>query len=176
MKHADCTGCGLPVLELEGQFRLSERWSLRSVFTKQWSTNTVWKIFVAGANGSQVRITAIDDTMVAADRHVHQLRPTDFVAAAGHFAGHARVELLLADCYVRRDRVALLAGHSFAEWDVARADQVVTLPAGLDVFPTEPLPKDHALLSAPNVLMSPHSAFASTEAVARCNKLSPNSM
>jgi outer membrane receptor protein involved in Fe transport len=40
-------------LELEGQFRLTERWSLRSVFTKQWSTNTVWKIFVAGANGSQ---------------------------------------------------------------------------------------------------------------------------
>ncbi|MBI5766485.1 MAG: TonB-dependent receptor [Verrucomicrobia bacterium] len=40
-------------LELEGQFRISDRWSLRSVFTKQWSTNTVWKIFVAGANGSQ---------------------------------------------------------------------------------------------------------------------------
>jgi threonine dehydrogenase-like Zn-dependent dehydrogenase len=37
------------------------------------------------------------------------------------------------------DRVALLAGHSFAEWDVARADQVVPLPAGLDVFPGEPL-------------------------------------
>jgi threonine dehydrogenase-like Zn-dependent dehydrogenase len=37
------------------------------------------------------------------------------------------------------DRVALLAGHSFAEWDVARADQVVTLPEGLDVFPGEPL-------------------------------------
>ncbi len=40
-------------LELEGTFRLSERFSLRSVFTKQWSTNTVWKIFVAGANGQQ---------------------------------------------------------------------------------------------------------------------------
>ena len=37
------------------------------------------------------------------------------------------------------DRVALLAGHSFAEWDVARADQVVKLPEGLDVFPGEPL-------------------------------------
>ncbi len=37
------------------------------------------------------------------------------------------------------DRVALLAGHSFAERDVARADQVVRLPAGLDVFPGEPL-------------------------------------
>ena len=37
------------------------------------------------------------------------------------------------------DRVALLAGHSFAEWDVARADQVVRLPAGLDLFPGEPL-------------------------------------
>jgi outer membrane receptor protein involved in Fe transport len=38
-------------LELEGQFKLAERWSLRSVFTKQYSVNTVWRIFVAGSNG-----------------------------------------------------------------------------------------------------------------------------
>jgi outer membrane receptor protein involved in Fe transport len=38
-------------LELEAQLKISDRWSLRSVFTKQYSTNTVWKIFVAGVNG-----------------------------------------------------------------------------------------------------------------------------
>lgn len=38
-------------LELEAQLRITDRWSLRSVFTKQFSTNTVWKIFVAGVNG-----------------------------------------------------------------------------------------------------------------------------
>jgi threonine dehydrogenase-like Zn-dependent dehydrogenase len=39
------------------------------------------------------------------------------------------------------DRVALLAGHSFAQWDVARADALVRLPAALDgqPFPGEPL-------------------------------------
>jgi phosphoglycerate dehydrogenase-like enzyme len=39
--------------------------------------------------------------------------------------------------------------------------------AGLDVFPVEPLPADHPLLSTPNVLVSPHMAFASTETVAQ---------
>jgi iron complex outermembrane receptor protein len=38
-------------LELEGEVRLSERWRVRSVFTAQKSTNTLWKVFVAGANG-----------------------------------------------------------------------------------------------------------------------------
>jgi threonine dehydrogenase-like Zn-dependent dehydrogenase len=39
------------------------------------------------------------------------------------------------------DRVAALAGHSFAAYDVARADQVVKLPASLagQPFPGEPL-------------------------------------
>lgn len=38
-------------LELEGEFRLTERLRVRSVFTAQESENTVWKVFVAGANG-----------------------------------------------------------------------------------------------------------------------------
>ncbi|MBV2083688.1 alcohol dehydrogenase catalytic domain-containing protein, partial [Pseudomonas carnis] len=39
------------------------------------------------------------------------------------------------------DRVALLSGRSFAEYDVARADAVVTLPPSLagKPFPGEPL-------------------------------------
>jgi D-3-phosphoglycerate dehydrogenase len=49
-----------------------------------------------------------------------------------------------------------------------RSEQVAA--AGLDVFPVEPLPIDHPLLSAPNVLLSPHTAFASTEAVARLKR------
>jgi iron complex outermembrane recepter protein len=38
-------------LELEGRVTLTERFSLRTVFTWQDSTGTVWKIFQAGANG-----------------------------------------------------------------------------------------------------------------------------
>lgn len=38
-------------LELEGNIRLSERFSLRTVFTAQKSVGTVWKIFQANANG-----------------------------------------------------------------------------------------------------------------------------
>ena len=38
-------------LELEAELKITDRWRLRSVFTKQYSTNTVWKIFVAGVNG-----------------------------------------------------------------------------------------------------------------------------
>ena len=36
--------------------------------------------------------------------------------------------------------------------------------AGLDVFNTEPLPKDHALTKLPNVTLSAHSAFRTPEA------------
>ncbi len=38
-------------LELEGTLRLSERWSVRSVFTAQKAKNDVWKVFLAGVNG-----------------------------------------------------------------------------------------------------------------------------
>jgi D-3-phosphoglycerate dehydrogenase len=36
--------------------------------------------------------------------------------------------------------------------------------AGLDVFNTEPLPKDHPLTKIPNVTLSAHSAFRTPEA------------
>jgi D-3-phosphoglycerate dehydrogenase / 2-oxoglutarate reductase len=39
--------------------------------------------------------------------------------------------------------------------------------AGLDVFAKEPLPLDDPILAAPNILVSPHVAFASSEAVMR---------
>ena len=38
-------------VELEGDYRISERWRVRSVFTVQKPVNTIWKVFVAGANG-----------------------------------------------------------------------------------------------------------------------------
>ncbi|MEO6246901.1 MAG: TonB-dependent receptor, partial [Opitutaceae bacterium] len=38
-------------LELEGTFRFSERWNVRSVFTAQKAKNDVWKVFLAGVNG-----------------------------------------------------------------------------------------------------------------------------
>lgn len=39
--------------------------------------------------------------------------------------------------------------------------------AGLDVFPTEPLPYEHPLLSMPNVVVTPHLAWYTHEAAAR---------
>jgi outer membrane receptor protein involved in Fe transport len=38
-------------IELEGEYRFSDQWRVRSVFTAQKATNTIWKVFVAGANG-----------------------------------------------------------------------------------------------------------------------------
>jgi len=38
-------------LELEGEYRFTERLRVRSVFTVQESENTIWKVFVAGVNG-----------------------------------------------------------------------------------------------------------------------------
>jgi iron complex outermembrane recepter protein len=38
-------------LELEGTFRVSDRWSVRSVFTAQKAKNDIWKVFQAGVNG-----------------------------------------------------------------------------------------------------------------------------
>lgn len=38
-------------IELEGDVRITDRLSIRSVFTAQKSTNTIWKIFVPGSNG-----------------------------------------------------------------------------------------------------------------------------
>jgi D-3-phosphoglycerate dehydrogenase len=43
--------------------------------------------------------------------------------------------------------------------------------AALDVFPTEPLPADSPLRSAPNLLLSPHAAWYSDAAVARLQSL-----
>jgi outer membrane receptor protein involved in Fe transport len=38
-------------IELEGTFKVTDRFSIRSVFTAQHSVGTVWKIFQAGSNG-----------------------------------------------------------------------------------------------------------------------------
>jgi|TARA_B100001964_G_C14259732_1_gene614623 lactate dehydrogenase-like 2-hydroxyacid dehydrogenase len=43
--------------------------------------------------------------------------------------------------------------------------------AGLDVFETEPLPKDSKLLKMDNVVMTPHSAFYTHEAIDRLNNV-----
>jgi outer membrane receptor protein involved in Fe transport len=38
-------------LELEGEYRVTERFRVRSVFTIQNSENTIWQVFVPGVNG-----------------------------------------------------------------------------------------------------------------------------
>lgn len=43
--------------------------------------------------------------------------------------------------------------------------------AGLDVFETEPLPKDNELLKLDNVVMTPHTAFYTHEAIDRLNSI-----
>lgn len=62
--------------------------------------------------------------------------------APGHEAW-GRVDAVGQDVtgFTRGDRVALLSSHAFAEYDFARASEVVQLPAALDdaAFPAEPL-------------------------------------
>lgn len=48
--------------------------------------------------------------------------------------------------------------------------------AGLDVFPTEPLPHDHPLLSMPNVAITPHLAWYTVEAAARQSQQAANAV
>ena len=43
--------------------------------------------------------------------------------------------------------------------------------AGLDVFGTEPLPADHQLRSAPNLIMTPHAAWCSARSMRRLREL-----
>ncbi len=43
--------------------------------------------------------------------------------------------------------------------------------AGIDVFEDEPLPDDHPLLSAPNLLLAPHWAWHSSESKERLHKM-----
>ena len=68
-----------------------------------------------------------------------------FPGAAGGMGheGWGTIDALGADVagFAIGDRVTMLSGHSFAPWDVADADQVVRLPAGLagQPFPGEPL-------------------------------------
>jgi D-3-phosphoglycerate dehydrogenase len=47
---------------------------------------------------------------------------------------------------------------------VAALDSGHLSGAGLDVLPREPMPRDHAIMRHPRVLLSPHSAFFSAEA------------
>ena len=56
------------------------------------------------------------------------------------------------------DETALVDALS---WGTLRA-------AGLDVFADEPLPATSALCSLPNVVLSPHTAWLTTETISRC--------
>ncbi|MCL6547668.1 MAG: C-terminal binding protein [Alicyclobacillus sp.] len=97
------------------------------------------------------------------------LRTSDFVSLHVPLSP-ASERLISAEVIARMKRGAFLINTCRGEI-VDEAALVSALEAGqlggagLDVFSQEPLPAEHPLLSAPNVLLSPHSAYVTKQSI-----------
>lgn len=88
-----------------------------------------------------------DTRNIIDDRALRQMRPSAFLINT------SRGELVDEDALVAALREGRLAG------------------AGLDVFAVEPLPPDHPLPSLPQVVLTPHAAGSSEEAMERVGRM-----
>lgn len=115
----------------------------------------------ATVNGCQIPLLSLNDL----------LSSSDFVSI--HCTLTPETRLLIGEQQIRAMKptaylIDVSRGAIIDEPALVRALQEGRLAgAGLDVFPTEPLPHDHPLLTLPNVVLTPHLAWYTFEAAAR---------
>ena len=110
-----------------------------------------------------------DDGTIAASSLEHLLGQADFVSL--HLPATAETRGLIGDAVLQAMKpnawlINTSRGALVDEPALVRAlDEGRIAGAALDVLSTEPPPPDHPLLGRPNVIVTPHIAFASVEAV-----------
>ena len=116
--------------------------------------------FVTTVEGPGVRLVAFEEALAAADAvtlHAPLTENTHHLIDAAALALMRRDAILVNTC----------RGALVAETDLAAALSGARIGgAALDVFESEPLPSESALREAPNVILTPHSAWYSPESLA----------
>jgi D-3-phosphoglycerate dehydrogenase len=115
----------------------------------------------AAADGYHVRFVALDELLAT----------SDFVSVHCTLTPETRQLLGVRELQKMKPSAYLIdvsRGAIIDELALLRGLQEGWLAgAGLDVFPSEPLPNDHPLLSLPNVIITPHLSWYTSEAAAR---------
>ena len=134
------------------------------------------------AKGFDMEVLAVDAHAVDGGAHVEQVWPMSrlpellqrslvvvvsvpLTAESRHLLDAERLGMMRPDAYL----IVVSRGGIVVEDALAEALRAGRLAgAGLDVTETEPLPADSPLWDAPNIVITPHSAGASTEKERRC--------
>lgn len=94
-----------------------------------------------------------------------------------HAPGGPKTDQIVNKCLLHKMKPDAVIVNTARGSLINEADLVIALTegrikgAGLDVFATEPLPDDSPLLTAPNVMITPHAAWYSETAIGRLQQL-----